>query len=277
MCNASASGYLVRVGEHLDDRWGAWLGGWQLQRHPDGTTTLTSNDADQAQLHGVLASLRDLSATLLEVSAASRAPGPTLPGPVETARLTLRPGQSDDAEGTWAYRRLPEVGVWLTEIPADLDSYRSTFTRPDRLGTTIIVETGGSIVGDLMLRIEDAWAQTEAPSHLRGTQAELGWVLNPLHTGRGYATEAVQAIIRTCFTTLGVRRVTANCFLADETSWRLMERVGMRREAHAQRESRHRSGQWLDTVTYALLADEYVDNRPGNPTEHACRIDADGE
>jgi RimJ/RimL family protein N-acetyltransferase len=36
-----------------------------------------------------------------------------------------------------------------------------------------------------------------------------------------------------------------------------MERLGMRREAHAVRESLHRSGEWLDSLTYALLAEEY--------------------
>ena len=54
-----------------------------------------------------------------------------------------------------------------------------------------------------------------------------------------------------------VRRVTANCFLENNTSLRLMERVGMRRELHAVRESLHRSGQWLDTVGYAILKEEW--------------------
>jgi RimJ/RimL family protein N-acetyltransferase len=54
-----------------------------------------------------------------------------------------------------------------------------------------------------------------------------------------------------------VRRVTASCFLANDASWRLMERVGMRRELHSVAESLHRSGQWLDTVGYAVLADEW--------------------
>jgi RimJ/RimL family protein N-acetyltransferase len=36
-----------------------------------------------------------------------------------------------------------------------------------------------------------------------------------------------------------------------------MERLGMRREAHAVEESLHRSGHWLDTVTYAILATEW--------------------
>jgi RimJ/RimL family protein N-acetyltransferase len=51
--------------------------------------------------------------------------------------------------------------------------------------------------------------------------------------------------------------VTANCFADNVASWRLMERVGMRRELHAVRESLHRSGKWLDGLGYALLADEW--------------------
>ena len=71
------------------------------------------------------------------------------------------------------------------------------------------------------------------------------------------ATEAVRELLRHCFQDLGVRRVTANCFLDNDSSWRLMERVGMRREQHAVRESLHRSGRWLDTVAYALLHEEW--------------------
>ena len=51
--------------------------------------------------------------------------------------------------------------------------------------------------------------------------------------------------------------MTANCFAANEPSWRLMERLGMRREAHAVRDSLHRSGEWMDGLTYALLAEEW--------------------
>jgi RimJ/RimL family protein N-acetyltransferase len=92
----------------------------------------------------------------------------------------------------------------------------------------------------------------------RNTQAELGWVLDPAFTGRGLATEAVDALLRVCFEEFGVRRVVANCFLGNVSSWRLMERVGMRRETHAVADSLHRTGQWLDTVSYALLKDEWV-------------------
>ena len=68
----------------------------------------------------------------------------------------------------------------------------------------------------------------------------------------------MSALISFCFNDLDVRRVVANCFVDNVASWRLMERVGMRREGHAVAESLHRSGRWLDTVAYAALADEWV-------------------
>lgn len=177
--------------------------------------------------------------------------------PLRTPRLTLRLGEARDAEPTWAYRRLPSVGEWLTEIPEDLAAYEVKFVDPERLAATVVVELDGRLIGDFMLQIEDAWAQTEVADQARGAQAELGWVLDPAFTGHGCATEAVQALLAACFEQLGVRRVVANCFLDNETSWRLMERLGMRREVHAVAESLHRSGRWLDTVAYAILADEW--------------------
>jgi RimJ/RimL family protein N-acetyltransferase len=108
-----------------------------------------------------------------------------------------------------------------------------------------------------MLRRDHSWAQLEVTGQARGAQAELAWVLDPAYTGHGYATEAVRELLRYCFQDLGVHRVTANCFLDNHTSWRLMERVGMRRELHAVRESLHRSGRWLDTVGYAILEEEW--------------------
>ncbi|MGN6239481.1 MAG: GNAT family N-acetyltransferase, partial [Cellulosimicrobium cellulans] len=112
------------------------------------------------------------------------------------------------------------------------------------------------VIGDFMLRRQDAWAQSEVADQAHDAEAELGWVLDPSHTRRGYATEAVRELLRYSFEDLGVRRVTANCFLHNDTSWRLMERVGMRREGVGVRDSLHRDLGWVDGVTYALLADE---------------------
>jgi hypothetical protein len=59
--------YLIRVAGHLDDHWSAWLGELDLSHNDDGTTTVCVSVADQAQLHGVLAGLRDMGVVLTEV------------------------------------------------------------------------------------------------------------------------------------------------------------------------------------------------------------------
>ena len=56
--------------------------------------------------------------------------------------------------------------------------------------------------------------------------------------------------------------MVASCFTDNIASSRLMERVGMGRETHAIQDTLHRSGVWLDSFGYALLADEY---RPTSP------------
>jgi hypothetical protein len=60
--------YAIVVDGHLDDHWSAWLGELDMTRNGDGTTTVTVSVANQAQLHGVLAGLRDIGAVLIELS-----------------------------------------------------------------------------------------------------------------------------------------------------------------------------------------------------------------
>lgn len=177
--------------------------------------------------------------------------------PVRTERLSIRPATADDAAVTWEYRSVPSVAMWMTTAPASLEEYADLFVQEDRISKTFILERDGSVVGDLMIAVEDAWAQAEVKDRAQGVQAELGWCLRPEEEGKGLATEAVRELFRICFEDLGLRRVVASCFSANEPSWRLMERVGMRREEHAVRDSLHRNGEWLDGYRYALLADEW--------------------
>ena len=177
--------------------------------------------------------------------------------PRRTERLTIRPATIDDLEATWRFRQLESVGQWISRAPQTLDEHRAQIGEPDSLAKTLVIELDGEVIGDLMVAIGDAWAQAEVAEQARGVQADLGWVIDPDHAGHGYATEAVREVLRICFEDLGLRRVAADCFAANEASWRLMERVGMRREVHAVRDSLHRSGEWLDGYEYALLAEDW--------------------
>jgi RimJ/RimL family protein N-acetyltransferase len=182
--------------------------------------------------------------------------------PVRTARLSIRPCTPDDLEATWAVRSSPGVGDWLTQAHDDRAEYEERFRDPDRMAKVLVVERDGDVVGDQMVVIEDAWAQAEVADRAAGVQAEIGWIIDPQHGGQGYATEAAAGLLRICFEDLGLRRVFAVSFAENVRSWRLMERLGMRREVYAVRGSLHRSRGWQDEVRYALLADEWQASQP---------------
>ena len=65
--NTAPKTYAIRVDGHLDDHWSAWLGELDMTRNADGTTTITTLIADQAQLHGLFAGLRDIGAVITEL------------------------------------------------------------------------------------------------------------------------------------------------------------------------------------------------------------------
>lgn len=60
--------YQIRVVGHLDQRWSTWFDGLAIVHEDDGTTTLRGAVTDQAELHGLLAKVRDVGATLISVT-----------------------------------------------------------------------------------------------------------------------------------------------------------------------------------------------------------------
>lgn len=177
--------------------------------------------------------------------------------PRSTARLVLRPATEGDLDALWKIRRQPVVATWMTHLSDQWEDFHRRAQEPSWFPATLVLELDGTVIGDLMLRIEDPWSQGEVTEQAAGVQAEIGWCLDPAAQGHGYATEGVAELIRIAFEDVGLRRVTALCFSENEPSWRLMERLGMRREAHNVRDALHRSGEWKDGYLYALLAEEW--------------------
>jgi RimJ/RimL family protein N-acetyltransferase len=192
-----------------------------------------------------------------------------------TRRLAIRPAVAEDAAATWSIRGRPEVAFWMTSRVADEAAHVEHFRVPERLAKTLVVELEGQVIADLMLAIEDAWAQSEAMDQALGVHAEIGWSLDPEYGGRGYATEAVNELLRVCFEELGLRRVTAECFAGNERSWQLMERVGMRRESYAVSDALHRELGWLDSMTYAMLATDWRQLRASDSSTELSDSSAD--
>jgi RimJ/RimL family protein N-acetyltransferase len=183
--------------------------------------------------------------------------------PLRTERLTIRRALESDAAAFQAYRRLPEVSDWLPRLSTDLGNVEERFGEEEFLTRTFFMELDGQVVGDLYLSLSDAWAQAEVQDRTVDAQAEIGWALDPAYQGRGLALEGARRLLALCFEELGVHRVIAVCFAGNEASWRLMEKLGMRREAHTVKDSLHRERGWLDGYSYALLADEWAQHPSG--------------
>ncbi|WP_130860720.1 GNAT family N-acetyltransferase [Gracilibacillus phocaeensis] len=86
---------------------------------------------------------------------------------------------------------------------------------------------------------------------------EIGWVFNPLYHGKGYATEAAKAVLAFGFNQLHLHRIIATCQPENRPSYRVMEKIGMRREGFFKQCIPH-GDEWWDEYYYAILRDEFL-------------------
>ncbi len=82
------------------------------------------------------------------------------------------------------------------------------------------------------------------------------------HHGQGYATEAARALLGYGFEELDLHRIIATCQPENPASYRVMEKLGMRREGHFRQCIDRGQGVWWDEYFYALLKDEWVNHNP---------------
>jgi RimJ/RimL family protein N-acetyltransferase len=142
--------------------------------------------------------------------------------PISTARLVLRRFTSDDRPAFLAYRRHPDVARYQswdeTYSDAAADEFFAEMTtapvwRPGHW-FQVAIEHDGVLVGDVAF-----WPDPD------GTEVEIGYSLHPDDQGKGYASEAVVALLR-ALRDQGVTAVVAGCDLDNGPSARLLERLG---------------------------------------------------
>lgn len=90
-------------------------------------------------------------------------------------------------------------------------------------------------------------------------QGAIGWAIGINYQGSGFALEGASALISYAFSKLGLHRIYAVTSNINTPSWKLMERLGMRKEAHF-RETEWREGKWIDQFIYAILSTEWQDH-----------------
>jgi ribosomal-protein-alanine N-acetyltransferase len=174
---------------------------------------------------------------------------------LETPRLILREYEESDWRDILAYAADPDTLRYRLAEPATeaevregLAHIRSQRQETPRLRYELapVRRDTGQVIGWVPLLL--------TPPALQ--EAEIGWTLARAHWGQGYATEAAHAVLAFAFETLELHRVWARCQPENTASWRIMEKLGMRREAHFV-ECQFARGRWVDNYYYALLAREW--------------------
>lgn len=175
--------------------------------------------------------------------------------PLELGDLTLRRLRHTDFADMLAYYSHPDVARYCEwdamsdeQVAAILEAQGSVL--PGDVGLPLLV--GVELTAEQRL-IGDCSLTIALPEH---RQAEIGFCLHPDFQGRGIATRVVRAVLGYAFGALGMHRMEARCDVRNERSWRLLERVGMRREGRL-RQCAFLKGEWIDDYLYAMLAPEW--------------------
>lgn len=172
---------------------------------------------------------------------------------IETERLLIRPFNIDDGDDLFEYLSLPETYKYEPGEPVDLNTAEK-LARDRSQGNiffAVVLKKNRKMIGHLYFQ------------HIHPKQYltwELGFIFNPGYHNKGYATESSKALIEYAFRNFKTRRVVANCNVENPASWKVLEKIGMRREGYFLKKGFFKKDVndnpiWFDSYQYAILKD----------------------
>lgn len=174
---------------------------------------------------------------------------------LETERLKLRRFSPDDWEDLYEYLSLEEVVKF-----EPYDVYTKEQSKEEAMNRSqqeafwaVCLKSENKLIGNVYFN------QQEPKDFYTW---EIGYVFNPSYYGKGYATESCKRILEYGFKEQKARRIVAMCNPENKPSWRLLERLNMRREGHLRENIYFKCNEngepiWNDTYEYAILSDEW--------------------
>jgi len=179
---------------------------------------------------------------------------------ITTSRLILREYAETDFEGVHAYSQDPETVRFMTWGPNSPEQTRDFIAQAilqqmeePRLNYHFVValRESGQIIGGCGIHIR-------RPEH---RSAEIGYCVNRSFWGQGFATESMGVLLKFGFEERNLHRIIATCDPRNIGSERVMQKNGMRKEAHFVKEL-WQKGEWRDSLLYAILESEWQSTHP---------------
>ena len=168
---------------------------------------------------------------------------------IETQRLRIRSFQPNDWQAVYDYTSDPDVMAYIPEGPFTPEQAKAFVA--DNMGerarfVAVLLKTDDMLVGHMEFH---PWFAPQT--------YEIGWIFDRVYHGQGYATEAAMALLQYGFEALHLHRIIATCQPENVASRRVMQKLGMRREAHFRKCIRRPNDRWWDEYFYALLEEEW--------------------
>jgi RimJ/RimL family protein N-acetyltransferase len=176
-----------------------------------------------------------------------------MPGPVfiDGDQISLHPLEREDLPFIQTYRNHPDVRQKLGRIqPQNSEDLEGDFEGYMQEGVNLLVCTDGEPVGFVALF---NWTESAG-------RVEIAYWISPDEQGNGYATEAVSHAITYAFDDRRCHKIFAGAHATNEGSRKLLEKLGFQQEGRL-REHVFFDGEWVDTIRYGLLVDEWQDER----------------
>jgi [ribosomal protein S5]-alanine N-acetyltransferase len=174
---------------------------------------------------------------------------------LQSERLLVRRFADHDRATGVAHERDRGIMRWIRDPQPEAESEQrlATALQPwsGKDGEWLLLTVAPRAQRDAMLGIVCCRVTT----HEHETM-EIGYRLATDVHRRGYCFEAVRRLVTFLFDEIRVRKLVAMCVAENEPSWRLLEKLGMRREGRL-REYTHLDGAWRDELVYGLLAREW--------------------
>ena len=172
--------------------------------------------------------------------------------PIETKRLIIRKFRPDDFTELYGYLSDVNVVKYEPYDPYTLEQAKreAEYRSNSEEFFAVTLKDGGNLIGNLYL------------GKRQFNCYEIGFVFDRKWQMYGYATESASALIDYAFVILKAHRIIAECNPLNYRSQKLMERLGMRREAEFKKNVYFKKNSfgnpiWEDTLQYAILSEEW--------------------
>jgi len=173
---------------------------------------------------------------------------------ITTERLIIRNFKTNDSNDLYEYLSDIETYKYEPGKPITMETAKDLCVERSKNNSFLAVQLNNKVIGHI-------YFNQIAPKKL--LTWETGFIFNKKYQRKGYATESLKAVIEYGFTRMNIHKIIAHCNPKNISSWKLLERVKMKREGKLLKnifftKDKERNPIWIDTYEYGILIDDFL-------------------